>query len=623
MEIILVIVITLVLFLGMILLLAAKPKFSGKLTGSFIVIAAIGGLFFYGYGFAMTAPNLPLAIVRALLGVCGMYVGKMDLGAISGAPLMDREWMQLLFWIVHLLALYATASAAITTVGAEALRKLRLWLARWGSLHLIYGVNDNTLSLGKKLLAESAGAVVFIDSKPDASHTGAIAKIGCVLRSDESALKADRRFVKTIGAHRKGRKITLYALEDTPSANLHYAKQMLRTLESYQLAPEDTRLVIQCQENTAAAQLQTSAEAYGYGFVSVVQEAGLAARLLIRHYPPCNYIHFKENGAATENFEALIIGFGKVGQSVLRQLVMNGQFEGSTFRATVVSPDCDAVKGHFSSNYGQTLKNYDIQFLNCDARSEQMYTYLSQREGNLKYIVLCAGSKQANDEIAGNLTEYFQSKGVEIPVFLCSHQGVKQLYPEILAAKAHELYSPEVLSLTELDAMAMAVNYRYENDKTKTPLEHWMVCDYFSRMSCRATADFAPANLAMAGVTLDQVRKQGWKLTPEQLETMSKTEHLRWCAFHYCMGFTPMTDEEYDQRAALFIQQQAEGKKTLKIGKNMQNRTHACLIGWEKLAELSRKESAITGRPVDYHAMDMDNVMVITELLRAEGKTEV
>ena len=43
----------------------------------------------------------------------------------------------------------------------------------------------------------------------------------------------------------------------------------------------------------------------------------------------------------------------------------------------------------------------------------------------------------------------------------------------------------------------------------------------------------------------------------------------------------------------------------------------------EELAELSRKESAITGRPVNYHGMDTDNVMVITELLRAEGKAEV
>ena len=623
METIIVIVATLFLFIGMILMLAAKPKFSGKLTGACIVIAGVGGLFFYGYGFAMNAPNLPMAIIRALLGVCGIYMGRTDYSAVSGTPLLAYDSMQLLFWTVHLIALYATASAAITTVGAKALRKLRLWLARWGTLNLIYGVNDKTLNLGKKLLEENAGAVVFVSSKADAGHSAAIAQNGCVLRSDESALKADRKFAKTIGAHRKGRKITLYALEDTPSSNLQYAEQLLKTLEGCQAAPEKTRLVIQCQENAAAAQLQTSPTAYGYGFVSVVQEAGLAARLLIRHYPPCNYVQFQGNGEAAENFETLIVGFGKVGQAVLRQLVMNGQFEGSTFRATVVAPDCNAVKGHFSSNYGQILNHYDIQFLNCDARSEDMYAYLGQQGKNLKYIVLCAGTKKTNEEIAENLMEYFQSKGMEIPVFQCSHQGVKQLYPEVLTEKAHELYSPEVLSMARLDAMAIAVNDRYQNDKSQTPLQHWMGCDYFSRMSCRATADFAPANLRMAGMTLKQVQEQGWNLTPEQLETMSKTEHLRWCAFHYCMGFSPMTEGEYDQRVAEFARQKAAGEKPLRIGKNMRSRTHACLIDWEQLPELSRKESAITGRPVDYCAMDTDNVFVITELLRSGEKAEV
>ena len=72
MEVLFVILLSLILFLAMILLLAAKPKFSGKITGSFIVIAAIGGLLFYGYGFSATTDSFFLATIRTLLGVCGM-----------------------------------------------------------------------------------------------------------------------------------------------------------------------------------------------------------------------------------------------------------------------------------------------------------------------------------------------------------------------------------------------------------------------------------------------------------------------------------------------------------------------------------------------------------------------
>ena len=48
MEIFLVMLLTLILFLAIILLLAAQPRYAGKITRTFIVIAGLGGLFFYG-----------------------------------------------------------------------------------------------------------------------------------------------------------------------------------------------------------------------------------------------------------------------------------------------------------------------------------------------------------------------------------------------------------------------------------------------------------------------------------------------------------------------------------------------------------------------------------------------
>ena len=164
----------------------------------------------------------------------------------------------------------------------------------------------------------------------------------------------------------------------------------------------------------------------------------------------------------------------------------------------------------------------------------------------------------------------------------------------------------------------MLVNSQYQHDDGRTPLQHWLCCDYFSRMSCRATADFLPAMLKMAGKTREQILESGWELTPEQKENLSRTEHLRWCAFHYCMGFAPMTEEEYQARTREYCRQIAAGEKPLRIGKNMVNRTHACLISWEELDGLSAAETCITGKAVDYKAMDTENVMLIPELLRKD-----
>lgn len=622
METVLVMLLTLVLFLAMILLLASKPRYAGRLTSIFIVLAGVGGLFFYGYGFAATVDDFWLATVRALLSVCGTYMGRMDLSSISEAPLMQYSHMELLFWIVHLLALCATVSAAITTVGAEALRKLRLWLARRGELHLIYGVSDDTLELGKQILTQKRGSVVFVDTKADPANAAAIAGAGCVLRFDDSALQADAAFLRAIGACRKGRSIHVYALEKLTADNLRYAQRLLKTLKDQAVAPDQTSLVIRARENGNASSLQVLGEQYGYGSVTAVQEASLAARTLIQNFPPCSYMAFDENGRASHDFEALIIGFGQVGQSVLRHLVMNGQFEGSCFRAAVFAPDCNAVKGHFSTSYPQVLERYDIRFHPFDARSEEFYDHLSRRGRALKYIAVCTGKETMNLEIAENLADYLQNRELDIPIFLCSHRGVQHFNAPEQSGGLLSLYRPEVLSMQKMDNLAMLVNSRYQADPGKTPREHWLCCDYFSRMSCRATADFVPAMLRMAGLTEAQVRENGWTLTEAQLEALSRTEHLRWCAFHFCMGFSPMTAEEYDAREAEYLRQTAAGKKPLRLSKNMPGRTHACLISWEELDALSQRESRLTGQTVNYKAMDTENVRLIPELLRARKQSK-
>lgn len=78
-----------------------------------------------------------------------------------------------------------------------------------------------------------------------------------------------------------------------------------------------------------------------------------------------------------------------------------------------------------------------------------------------------------------------------------------------------------------------------------------------------------------------------------------------------------MSDREFDERAALYRAQVAQnGKATVRIGKNMVGRTHACLVSWENLKSLSEKEAAVTEKYVDYQALDTENVLAIPQLLQ-------
>ncbi len=603
-----------ILLVLMVLLVAINSRLSRKVTIWALIIAAGGGLLVYGSGYLAVSDNIPQAVLSALLAVCGSFVGADEYSVIPDAPFLQTPVMQIVCTFIRICALYVTASTVITAIGAGALQRLRLWMSRRGKLNLIYGVNDDGPNLGRQLLQEKQGAVVFVAEHSDDSAS-AIAEAGCVFRMDPHALQADTRFLRSIGFGRKGRPLTLYAIDADPSSNLLYARELLRSLEAMKIDPQQLRLVILSREEHAIQQLQVAPGRYGYGFVTAVNEPQLAARLLVQKYPPCDTMHFDENGKATADFEALIIGFGHVGQAVLKSLVMNGQFEGSTFRAAVFSPDCAHANGSFLRQHPQLCKKYHITFHESDGRGQELYDYLESRGDKLKYVVVCTGNRRLNREIAGDLSTYFYDNDRHVTLCQCSHGGVETVGPDGTVV-AHPIYTTDTLCLNTLDDTAMILNHRYQAGTEKTPLEAWMDCDYFSRQSCRASADFVPAMLRAAGKTAQQAAAGDWQLTPAQLENLSKTEHLRWCAFHYCMGFAPMTAEEYQARADLYRQQVAEGQRGIRIGKNMQGRTHACLIDWPQLAELSAKETAITGKPVDYQAMDTDNVLAVPQLLQ-------
>jgi len=323
-------------------------------------------------------------------------------------------------------------------------------------------------------------------------------------------------------------------------------------------------------------------------------------------------VKFDKTGRATGDFNALIVGFGRIGQEVLRALVMNGQFEGGHFRAAVFATDLPSVSGEFFADYGTMLKQYDITFHQADARSEAMYRYLQQEGSQLNYVAVCAGDK-ANREISEELHRYFQRMGREVPIYQCSYGGVLAEHE----GKLLKLYDPEVLSMETTDRMAMAVNQVYCGENGKTALENWMDCSYFSRMSSRASADFLPAMLCAAGTTEAEVLQGNWQLTDLQKENLSRTEHLRWCAFHYCMGFSPMDAEEFTLRAAQYRREMEQnGKSSVRVSRDLEKRRHACLVSWDELDELSRKENAATGKNLDYKAMDLENVQNVPASLR-------
>ena len=603
------------IFLAMLMNLALKPSFSSKITAACMVYSIIGGLIFYGVGFAETTGNLLLSIVRTPFCVTRMFLGLHEYGTIADSSLLSTKLGQGLFWLVHVAAFYSMTSAVLNTLGAAALRQLRMLLSRRGDLTLIYGINDRSKALGRECLSKRDTAVVFIADQASESVIGELNNMGMTALVGSAAVSSEDSAIQKL--HLKNRTVTVYALDDDPDKDLQYALRLRDALKRAEVPAEKTRLTLPGTEDIIASMLQVSESQYGFGYVNVYNPADLTARALIRTCPPWDQISFWEDGHAKEDFSCIIVGFGNHGQEVLKQLVMNSQFAGCSFHARVYSLRYQLEAGYLLTDCAELLKQYDITGVHGDGRGKEFYEYIGNNLSTIKMIAICTGNDAMNREISDNLMLFLHRRHAEnICVVQCGKEGVR--YQEAIGSPiiSTKIYTLAFLSAEEADRDAVLLNSTYDTSD-RSDWEKWVACDSFSKMSSRASAEFLPAFIRISGSSKEAILNGEWNPTPEMQQVLGETEHLRWCAFHYAMGYTAMSTEQFETNAETWARLQKEGSsRKIKIAKDTQARRHACLIPWADLDDLSDRENRLTNRGVDYKQLDINNVMALPYLLR-------
>ena len=602
-------------FFAAVLNLAADNDLRRRITGMAAAGAVCVGAVLYGYGYAWVMGLSPVSLVRALLALCRMFGGVNDLGSVQAAPLFSSQSVLTVFWFGHFLAFYVTASAAIATLGERLLRRIRVTRLRRGPLLLIYGLNANAVAYGRRMAREKRRSVLFVDAESVPALEGAVKSLGAILDRSDGALSPDARFLRQIGMRPGSRRLELAALHTDGHKNLQYAQTLLDALTEAGIAPEQASLLI-AGIGAEAAALQ-AIDGPGYGSVYAFDDHELTARMIVREHPPCGLIPFDDAGRAAADFHAVILGFGRMGRAVLAQLVMNGQFTGSRFRADVFDP---GPQNGFLHEHA-LLRHYDIRFHPVDGKSDEFYAFLADHRQSVRCVILCTGSREENREIADDLALWYRSGGGMPLLLQANRDSYCCMDADFRETQRNGMYGSDALDVERMDGMAMQINHRYRAGVSAQ--EDWRRCDYFSRMSCRASADFFPAVLRAAGKTADQVLDGDWPPPAETLENMAITEHLRWCAFHYVMGYAPMPEEEYARRAERYSAERSQGGKPgFALGKDPERRLHACLIPWEELDALSARENAVTGGTVDYKQMDRDNVLALRDVLLAQRSAE-
>ncbi len=585
--------------------------------------ALLMGIFLYSMIYSVLAPDPFSGLLHTLLSVCWIFIGENGMDAAQEAapslPLFRDGIGFSLLWSAHLCGIFTTLSAAVNIIGKRLLVSLRKYLAMTKDLIVIYGVNSDSTLFAQELSLKENCSIIFVDEKPDADSLPTIYNFGGVVRTDRSAGYPNRNFIRYLGLRPGNRQFTLYCMDADTERNIQYARQMKVLLEESGIPPSMTGLILFGRKDTLTEELQVSENNYGFGMVSVYTSSLLASRVLIKAFPPCDTLRFDDTGMALDNFDALIIGFGNLGQHVLKSLVMNGQFVGSRFHAAVFDPEIDQVSGSIRQECPGLFRYYDIDLFPYDGRSSELYRYLEQHLDSIKYIVVSTGSLMVNTGISEDLNMYLLRRGRDIPVLQCDYNGVFYNSTDNKSLQLQSIYSPEILYSHRIDQLAMTLNHIYCSNPDHTAFEDWVACDSFSRASSRAAADFFPAILRCAGMSGEEAAGDRWITDPILLDHLGHTEHMRWCAFHLVYGFEVMPEEVLEERAAAFREESArEGSSRIKPARDLDRYMHACIIPWEELDALSAKVTDLTGKKTDYKQNDINSIMTIPAAIKAD-----
>lgn len=445
--------------------------------------------------------------------------------------------------------------------------------------------------------------VVFMDEEFSDEARESIGRMGAMaLEYDERNFRGQLHRAGLGTASGKENPCRVVVMPQKTARAMSIAKDVLDCARDYEVPSDRLNLYVQSEGDWMDRRAADMAEKTPYS-LHTFNEAELAARRLVLALPPAASLSF-EGGRATRSLVVLVLGFGQTGRQTLRRLIMNGQFMGSSMRAIVVDKDLDQHVGHFQKAYPEINKCCDIEYHSIDVRSAAFYDILDAKRSVINYIVVALSDDGQNMETAQHLYDYYhqytgdaQDAADVVPpmavrVADSDTPGAFRDEGIVFFSQREDIYSEATLIREVTDNMAMAVNLVYETDGKDAPggptkEQRWLGISHFERESNRAAADFVPSALRAAGVRPEQLAgKRRMEVDADAQQMMAETEHLRWNAFHYAMGFVSMSDERVALRFEEMWQQKPPEKRKedpKACRKDMEHKQHYCLDDWAGL----------------------------------------
>jgi hypothetical protein len=559
--------------------------------------------------------------LRALFSACRIFVLENDFSDLNSFVIQDRLYV-MAFFLVHILGLMVTVLTIISLLGARFISRIQLLIARPTEIYVFFGYDEPSQELAKSLRAGGKNrCICVIDSlsrrEDDDIFLRKLRENRCIL-IDRDPSEVDGLRKMRLPARFFRRKLGIFLMDRDEDANFKAAENLIKSMKKEKRPIDSITLYIQSSSESDERVLDNIRREEGINVeCRIFSIPDLAARQLMESCPIIDVMDIDtETATVRSDFNLFIAGFGPVGMEVFRKCLYNGQFMGGEFNAIITDGAMKSKMGTFNNRYSAIAKNYNVRYLQAEPGSSAFFRAITERIGELNYIVVALEDDKLSFEIAVEIDRLIRrvcpGRKITLAAYISTPEGYSHYEDNSFSScirifgRARDLFTETVIINESMDKMARTINEFFNRTYQCDPTDNWHSLDAFTKESNRSAAMNIRTKLRLMGLDLDDSCSPGQVdladyLKGLRLENLAKQEHLRWNAFHFASGWT--TWELEDTTGA-------------KKAKDSANKRHACLVPWDRLSEVTER----FGQKPSYEELDIDQVMHIPDILAAAGK---
>ena len=630
MKIILFILITIILLI----LLLINSFYDEKKNNNYrlALIIAISSIVFHFYVYLSLSDGTILAMIvssmksiSATLKVFGGYtlISDSDLYKIFD---QNANYAMLFYYIIHILAFSMTLSALVLAIGKRYIYVLYKYcdsLKFYKNIFIFYKYDENAKKLIKRIQSNQDIKIIILDNdlnnNIELAFNDVVWKHRCIVLGEDLN---DKYLLKIISDYKyKKSNIKLLIVNNDIDMNFEFANMFYKIISNL-TQHNDISLTVISDDYYDYDNMQAND---GFTYVRRFNKKDIISRILIKNYPPCNYVEFENCKAkANESFNCLIIGFGELGQKIFDRLFIYGQFVGCKFNCVIIDENFDNVCAEFESKYdfifdktisGQYKFLSDNICINTEksinAKSKKFYEYLKENNNELDYVVVATNTDKTNNDIVKNLLKLRDKfSNAKYDIFDCLQERIYSYCENESIRDKYDIY--DYIIDDSIDVAGELINYAYwlkqdnrdiinvninDPDIKKDIIDKWNKCKAYEKNSSISAAEFYRTILRVIdkedSIDYNSVIEYIENLSNDQKDYLGKMEHNRWSAYLLLNGWRYMDYDIKEERH-----------------KNKDNKLHASIIPYEKLEELDRIIEHITGQNPQFKINDINNVIM-------------